>query len=92
MEQYKARLVAQGYTQVSAIDFDETFIHVIKPTTIRILLYIAVVNNWLLFQIDIKKAFLNGFLKETVFMEQPPSFVDLTFPIMFAFSNELFMV
>ena len=72
----KSRLVAQGYTQVEGIDFDETFATVAKLESIRILLAIASHLNFKLYQMDVKSAFLNGMLQEEVYVEQPKSFVD----------------
>ncbi|KAK1557064.1 hypothetical protein Q3G72_017242 [Acer saccharum] len=76
IERYKARLVAKGFHQQPGLDYDETFSLVVKPATIRTVLWIAVTNSWPLRQLDIKNAFLNGILHEDVFMTQPPSFVD----------------
>ena len=55
MELYKARLVAKGFTQTYGIDYQETYAHVAKINSIRILLYLAINFNWLLHQLDIKK-------------------------------------
>ena len=76
----KARLVAQGYTQVEGIDFDETFAPVARLESIRLLLSIACVIGFKLFQMDVKSAFLNGLLKEEAFVEQPKGFEDPHFP------------
>ena len=76
----KARLVAQGYSQVEGIDFDETFAPVARLESIRILLAYASHHNFKLQQMDVKSAFLNGPLKELVYVKQPPGFEDLNFP------------
>ena len=72
----KSRLVAQGYTQVEGVDFDETFALVARLESIRILLAIASHLNFKLYQIDVKSAFLNKMLQEEVYVEQLKGFVD----------------
>ena len=72
--------MAQGYTQVEGIDFDESFAPVARLESIRILLSIACIVNFKLYQMDVKSTFLNGFLNEEVFVEQPKGFQDLHFP------------
>ena len=72
----KARLVAKGYSQEEGIDFDETFVPVARLEAIRLLLAFACFKNFKLFQMDVKSAFLNGFIKEEVYVEQPPGFED----------------
>nr|KYP67039.1 Retrovirus-related Pol polyprotein from transposon TNT 1-94 [Cajanus cajan] len=74
IDKLKARLVAKGFHQVHGFDFHETFSPVIKPITIRIILTLALTNNWNLFQLDVNNAFLNGTLEETIYMVQPPGF------------------
>jgi hypothetical protein len=72
----KARLVAQGYTQVEGLDYDETYAPVARLEAIRILLAYACAHNIKLYQMDVKSAFLNGIINELVFVEQPPGFED----------------
>lgn len=79
LERYKARLVAKGYHQQPGLDYTETFSPVVKAQTIRIVISIAVTNNWPLLQLDAKSAFLHGALDEEVYMSQPPGFVDPMF-------------
>ena len=68
----KARLVAQGYTQVKGIDFEETFTPVARLKAIRMTLAFASYKDFKLFQMDVQSAFLNGFIEEEVYVEQPP--------------------
>jgi hypothetical protein len=72
----KARLVAQYYTQIEGLHFDETFTPVARLEAIRILLDYATSHNIKLYQMDVKNAFLNGKINELVYVEQPPSFED----------------
>ena len=65
----KARLVAQGYSQEEGIDFEETFAPVARLEAIRILLAFVVSQSIKLFQIDVKSAFLNDYIKEEVYVE-----------------------
>ncbi|GAU17915.1 hypothetical protein TSUD_330400, partial [Trifolium subterraneum] len=80
IERRKARLVAKGFQQTAGLGYEETFSPVVKASTIRIILSIAVHLNWEVKQLDINNAFLNGNLKETVFMNQPEGFIDPTKP------------
>ncbi|CAL8107783.1 unnamed protein product [Prunus armeniaca] len=72
----KARLVAQGYSQVEGLDFDETFAPVARLESVRLLLAIACHMRFKLHQMDVKSAFLNGVLQEEVYVEQPVGFKD----------------
>ncbi|KAL6313666.1 hypothetical protein AAG906_010084 [Vitis piasezkii] len=72
VNKYKARLVVKGFYQVLHFDFHDTYSPVIKPTTIRAVLALAISNNWTIKQLDFNNTFLNGILKENVYMSQPP--------------------
>ncbi|CAN0838933.1 Retrovirus-related Pol polyprotein from transposon TNT 1-94 [Linum grandiflorum] len=76
----KARLVAQGYNQEEGIDYDETFAPVARLEAIRLLCAVASILKFKLFQMDVKSAFLNGFLKEEVYVSQTPGFEDSAHP------------
>jgi hypothetical protein len=76
----KARLVAQGFTQVEGLDFEETYAPMARLEAIRMLLAYAAHHNFKLYQMDVKSAFLNGTIQELVYVEQPPGFEDLKFP------------
>jgi hypothetical protein len=78
----KARLVAKGYAQVVGLDFKEIFAPVARLESIRILLAYATHHSFRLFQMDVKSAFLNGPIKEEVYVEQPPGFEDDRYPTM----------
>ncbi|GKD77866.1 retrovirus-related pol polyprotein from transposon TNT 1-94 [Tanacetum coccineum] len=72
----KARLVAKGYRQEEGLDFEESFAPVTKLEAIRIFLANAANKNMTIYQMDVKTAFLNGELKEVVYVSQPEGFVD----------------
>jgi hypothetical protein len=72
----KARLIAQGYTQIEGVGFDETFAPVARLESIKILLSIDCHLGFKLYQMNVKSAFLNGILQEEVYVEQPKGFQD----------------
>ncbi|GJY44756.1 retrotransposon protein, putative, ty1-copia subclass [Tanacetum coccineum] len=77
---YKARLVAKGFSQTPGIDHKETFSPVADIRAIRILIAIAAFYDYEIWQMDVKTAFLNVYLNEEVYMEQPEGFVYQKFP------------
>ncbi|CAI7909685.1 unnamed protein product [Closterium sp. NIES-54] len=76
IERYKSRLVAKGYQQKEKVDYKELFAPVVKPTTLRTLLAGAAIKGWVVKQMDVTTAFLNGVLEEEIFMAQPERFDD----------------
>ena len=68
-------LVAKGFTQVQGIDYDETFSPVVRFESLRLLLVLAMLEDWEIYQMDVKSVFLNGLLEEEIFMEQPQGFI-----------------
>ena len=77
---YKARLVAKGFQQIEGVNYFDTFSLVVKPTTVRVVFSLAVMNQWIIRQVDVNNALLNGELSEEVFMQQLESFVDRSKP------------
>ncbi|GKB36198.1 ribonuclease H-like domain-containing protein [Tanacetum coccineum] len=88
---YKARLVANGSTQLAGVDIDETFSLVVKPGTIRTVLSLATSRYWPVHQLDVKNAFLHGDLSETVYMHSLQDFGILCTLIMFVYYSGLCM-
>jgi hypothetical protein len=74
VDRYKARLVVKGFAQRPGVDFTELFAPVSRYATLRALLAHVAANDLELHQLDVKVAFLNGPLQETIFMVQPPGF------------------
>lgn len=68
IDRYKARLVAKGYDQTPGLDYFENFSFVVKPTTIQVVLTLAVSQKWPIKQLDVHNATLNGELSEAVYM------------------------
>ncbi|CAI7836793.1 unnamed protein product [Closterium sp. NIES-53] len=77
IERYKSRLVAKGYQQKEKVEFNELFAPVVKRTTMRTLLAGAAIKGWVVKQMDVTTAFLNGILEEEIFLAQPEGFVDV---------------
>ena len=75
VERYKARLVVKGYTQRQGIDYDEVFAPVARLETIQLLISLSTQNQLRILQIDVKSAFLNGYLMEELYVEQPVGYV-----------------
>ncbi|GJR70492.1 ribonuclease H-like domain-containing protein [Tanacetum coccineum] len=75
-----ARLGANVDKSATSVDFDETFSPVVKSATIRMVLSLVVSRQWPIHQLDVKNAFLNGDLSETVYMHRPPGFIDNQYP------------
>ena len=75
INKHKARLVVKGYAQMFGVDFSETFAPVARLDTIRMLLALAAQKGWNIHQMDVKSAFLNGYLEEEIFVEQPEGFI-----------------
>jgi hypothetical protein len=72
----KARLIAQGFTQIEGIDFGETYAPMARLESIRMLIAYATHHDFKLYQMDIKNTFLNGPIQELVYVEKPPGFED----------------
>lgn len=74
VDKHKARLVVKGYKQQYGINYQEVFAPVIRLETIRLVLAIAAQNDWKVHQMDVKSAFLNGYLEEDVYVDQPSGY------------------
>lgn len=74
IEKYKARFVAHGFSQKEGIDYEETFAHVARYTSIRMIIAIATAKGWKLHQMDVTTAFLNGVIEEEVYIDQPEGY------------------
>ena len=76
----KARLVAQSFNQEEGIDYEETFAPIARLEAIRMLLAFACFEDFVLYQMNVKNAFLNSFINEEVYVEQPSGFQSFNFP------------
>ena len=74
IEKFKARFVARGFSQVEGVDYEDTFTPVARYTSIRSIISIVAEMGWKIHQMDVKTAFLNGFIQEEVYIEQPQGF------------------
>jgi hypothetical protein len=74
IEKHKARFVARGFSQVEGIDYDETFTPVVRYSSIQSIMAIQAEMGWKIHQMDVKTAYLNGFIEEEVYIEQPHGF------------------
>jgi len=77
IQKYKARLVVKGFTQVKGVDFDETFVPIMKFSSLRMILAIAAKHDFKVHQMDVKAAYLNGILNEEIYLEPPTGFKPL---------------
>ena len=75
VERYKSRLVARGFSQIEGLDYEETYAPVVSYPSVRFVLSLAAKRGWLIQQVDVRNAYLNGDLDCTLYMEQPKGFV-----------------
>ena len=80
VDRYKARIVAQGYSQTYGIDYEEVFSPVVRYSSIRTLLTLANAQDLKIHQMDVTTAFLNGSLEHDIYMKQPEGFVESRYP------------
>ncbi|CAM8999543.1 unnamed protein product [Rhodiola kirilowii] len=85
---FKARLVAKAFSKKEGIDYNDIFVPVVKYKTMRLLLAMSTIFNWEIDQMDVKTAFLNGDLEETIFMKQPKGFIDKQSPDRVCYLNK----
>jgi hypothetical protein len=87
LDRYKARWVLQGFTQHPGVDYDETFSPVVKFATVRTVLSLALSQDWVIHQLDVKNTFLHDTLTEIVYCSQPTGFVDEAHPDLVCWLN-----
>lgn len=75
INKHKVRLVVKGYSQIFGVDYSDTFAPVARLDTIKLILAVAAQKGWKVYQLNVKSAFLNGFLQEKIYVEQPEGFV-----------------
>ncbi|RVW39718.1 Retrovirus-related Pol polyprotein from transposon RE1 [Vitis vinifera] len=80
IDHFKARFVPKGFRQRPGINYHETFSHMVKLTTLRLILALAISFGWSLRQLDVNNAFFHGHLTKNVFMVQPLGFSDQQHP------------
>jgi hypothetical protein len=74
IEKHKARSMVRGFSRIEGVDYDETFAPVARYTYIQSIIDIAIEMGWRIHQMDVKTTFLNGFIEEEVYIEQPQGF------------------
>ncbi|KAG8501627.1 hypothetical protein CXB51_004055 [Gossypium anomalum] len=74
LNKLKARLVVKGFSQQYGLDYKETFVPVVRLDTIKLIIALAAQKQWIIYQLDVKSVFLNGFLEEEIYVEQPEEF------------------
>ena len=73
-------MVVPGFDQHAGLDYHDTFSLIVKPTTIRIILSLAISHSWVIEQLDVKNTFLHGDMTEEIYMTQPQGFVHSDYP------------
>lgn len=91
VDKYKARIVVKGYTQVEGEDFYDSFSPVAKVDTIRLVFALAAARGWYVHKIDIKNAFLHGYLDEDVHMKLPPGYNSQQSSLVFKCKRSLYV-
>jgi hypothetical protein len=74
IEKHKARSMARGFSEIERVEYDDTFAPIARYTYIQSIIDIAAEMGWRIHQMDVKTTFLNGFIEEEVYIEQPQGF------------------